>query len=112
MKLRPQSRAGSLRHRITVEKKTDGLDAWGGPITTWADHATIWAEVMYLSGSEFWAARQANSEASGKVRIRYRDDINPDTMRINYGGKILEILACYPFDYRRTELHILFKEEL
>lgn len=111
MKLRPQSKAGGLRHRVTFQTKTDALDSMGGPIVTWADHVTVWAEVMYMGGGEFWAARQANSEAQGRVRIRYRSDLNP-TMQIIYEGKTLEILSMIPYDARKTELHILFKEVL
>jgi SPP1 family predicted phage head-tail adaptor len=111
MKLRPQSKAGGLRHRVKFQKKTDGTDAWGGPTVTWSDHVTVWAEVIYMGGNEFWAARQANSEAQGRVRIRYRSDLNP-TMRIIYDGKTLEILSMMPYDSRKTEMHILFKEVL
>ena len=112
MSSKPQSVAGALRHRVTFQVKTDGEDAWGGPITTWADHVTVWGEVMHLSGGQYWAARQANSEAAGKVRIRYRSDLDPDTMKMIYDGNELEILSIVPVGAKKTELHILFKEVL
>ena len=111
MKLRPQSVAGGLRHRVKFQKPIPTEDARGGPVVEWADHVTIWGEVMYLSGTEYWAARQDNSRAEGRVRIRYRDDINP-TMRMVYDGRVLEILSLIPFGSRKTELHIMFKENL
>ncbi len=111
MSSKPQSVAGALRHRITIQQKTDGVDAWGGTVATWTDYVTLWAEVMHMSGNEFWAARQANSEIEGRVRIRYRDDIDP-TMRISYNGTILEILSVVPYDSRKTELHLMFREML
>ncbi len=111
MKLRSQSVAGGLRHRITIQEKVDGVDAWGGPTTTWPDYVTVWGEVVYMAGNEYWAARQANSEVQGRVRIRYRDDIVP-TMRVIHNGKTLEILSVVPYDSHKKELHLLFKEVL
>jgi len=110
-KLRPQSKAGGLRHRVTFQEPVNGFDSWGGPITTWVDYKTLWAEVIYMSGNEYWAARQANSEVQGRVRIRYRDDIKP-TMRMVYDGKAMDILAPMTYDSRKTEMHIMFKEQL
>jgi len=80
-------------------------------VETWADHATVWATVEYLSGRELWQAQQANSEANGRVRIRHRADVDP-TMRIIYGSKTLEIITVLPADTKNRELHLLFKEAL
>jgi SPP1 family predicted phage head-tail adaptor len=104
-------RAGSLKHRIVFEKPTITQDSMGGMVTSWATHATVWGEVIHLAGREYWQAQQANSEATGKIRIRYRNDITP-LMRVSFEGKVLQILTVYPFDSRRTELCMLFKEAL
>ncbi len=108
-KIRPQSVAGGLRHRVTIQQKTNSLDAWGGPVETWEDYVKIWAEVIFMSGGELWAARQSNPELEGRIRIRYRDDIN-SLMRVKHGNKTLEILSVIPFDSKHTFLHLLFKE--
>ena len=104
-------RAGSIRHRVTFQKLTETQDPMGGIVEGWTDHATVWAEVQYLTGREYWQAQQANSEAEGRVRIRHRDDIEP-TMRVVYGTKHLHILSPFTYDSKNREMHILFKEAL
>lgn len=108
-KLRPVSKAGGYRHRVKFQELVTGDDGWGGPTESWVDKFTVWAEVMYLSGGELWSARQSNSDVQGKVRIRTNDDIKAN-WRMVYDGRNLEILTIIPFDAKRTEQHILFKE--
>ena len=106
-----QVRIGALRHRVTFQRLTVTQDDYGGTVKSWVDHATVWAVVEYLSGRELWQAQQANSEASGRVRIRHREDIEP-TMRIVHGSKYLEIITVLPVDSKDREMHLLFKEAL
>ena len=118
--------AGELRQRLTFQSLTVGQDSYGGITESWLpiidptdpaynaaafEAATVWAEVEYLSGRELWQAQQANSEASGRVRMRYRSDIVP-TMRIAHGSKYLEIISVLPADNKGRELELLFKEWL
>jgi len=42
--------AGALRDRITFQKR--GNDANGDPLGDWADQFTVWAQLVYLKGSE------------------------------------------------------------
>lgn len=104
-------RAGNLRDYITIQSLTTGQDAYGGVTETWGTFVSVWAEVQYLTGNELWRAQQANSEARGKVRIRYRSDIKP-TMRIKHGDVYLDILTVLPLDNKSRELELLFKEWL
>ena len=106
-------RAGALRHRVTFQHKVFIQDPYGGQVQEWQNHATVWAEVGYsrVGSREFWDAQKANSEAQGAVRIRHREDINPD-MRMVYGSKVLEILVPFTYDTKNREMHILFKEAL
>jgi SPP1 family predicted phage head-tail adaptor len=119
-------RAGALRHRVTFQTLTLTQDDYGGMVQAWLpvvdstdpaynatafNAATVWAEVNFLSGREYWDAQKANSEAQGRVKIRHRSDIVP-TMRIVYGSKILHILAPFTYDTKNQEMHILFKEAL
>lgn len=85
--------SGKLRHRITLQSKgTPTRDAMGGEVVTWVDVATIWAEVMALSGRALIAAQQAQSEVTATITIRHRADVQPD-WRVRHGTDIYAIHA-------------------
>lgn len=85
--------AGDLDRRITIQQATSVADAFGEPIETWSDLATVWAEVVPLGGREFFEARQVNAEQTARFRIRYRADITRE-MRVLYDGKTYGIEAA------------------
>ena len=88
-------RAGRLNRRITLQSATEVRDAYGQAVKTWADVATVWAEVMPLSGREREIASQTAAETNVKFRIRWRSDITAD-MRVVYGGRNYEIVEPPP----------------
>lgn len=85
-------RAGRLRHRITFQ--TPGLvqDAESGEMLPGWD--AIWenvpASVEPLSARDLIAAQVGQSEASGRMVIRYRAGVLP-TMRILHRGDVYNI---------------------
>lgn len=88
--------SGKLRHRITLQSKgTPTRDAMGGEVVTWADVATVWAEVRALSGRALIAAQQAQSEVIATITIRHRADVRPD-WRVLHGSDIYTIHAIIP----------------
>lgn len=108
--------AGTLRHRVTLQRFEQGQDAYGGvlqdayggPVETWADVATCWAAVDALSGREFFATRQVQSEVSHKITLRHRSGVTPE-MRVLFGGKVFGIEAVLP-DSKSTRLVLMCKE--
>ena len=52
--------------------------------------ATVWAAVDPVSGREYYAAEQAQSEVTHKVRLRYRAGVTPG-MRVLLGQRRLHI---------------------
>ncbi len=109
MKDQSLSIAGKMRNRITFEQPVQTQDAAGGLTTIWTAAFTVWAEVKYLDGREYWQAQQANSEAEGRITMRYRADVTPD-MRIIYGTQTLHILAPFAADNKNKQMRVLFKE--
>lgn len=101
-------RAGTLRHRVTLQRFKQGQDAYGGPVETWTDVATIWASVDAVNGREFFAGRQVQSEVTHKITIRHRPDVTSE-MRVAHGGKVFGIEAVLP-DRRGTRLVLMCKE--
>lgn len=103
-------RAGSLRHRITLQKQERVIDEYGGvsPDLCWTDAATVWASFDRLSGQEFWASQQTQSEASVQIRIRYLPGVNT-TMRVTHKDVFYNIVGILP-DNKNRELILMCKE--
>jgi len=63
-------RAGTLRHRLTFQRRVVLPDEVGGEVESWGNIATVWARIEQLTGREFFAAQQINSEINTKITIR------------------------------------------
>jgi len=84
-------KAGKLRHKIQIQKKTAAQDNITGAVTyTWSKLADVWASIEPLSAREYIAAQAVQSKVSARITIRHRDDIDA-TMRIAHGNKIYNI---------------------
>jgi SPP1 family predicted phage head-tail adaptor len=107
-------RAGQLRHRVTIQRLVEGSpqqDAGGTPDDAWSEYFTCYAEVAPLRGRELIAAQQVNSEVTGTIRIRYRDDKTVTTaMRAVFESRNFDILAVVDPLERHRELVLYVKE--
>jgi SPP1 family predicted phage head-tail adaptor len=88
-------RAGSLNRRVTIQQHVTGTDELGGPIDTWEDVATVWANIRHLSGAESIRSDVSVSEVKASIRIRFRMDVTA-AMRAVYGTTIYDIRAVLP----------------
>jgi len=95
-------RGGKLRHRITVQKKTESRDSHGGVTYTWTNENSRWAEVQPLAGRELWQARQAQMHATLRVSMRYYPGLTSEH-RIIFGSRILNIEAVTNVGERNIE---------
>jgi len=103
--------AGELRQRLELQAPINSTNDMLEVIQTFATQATVWGAVEPLSGNLLFTAQQADSEVQGRVRIRYRSDIQP-TWRIKYGNRYLQILSIINPNERNRELYLLYKESL
>lgn len=105
--------SGKLRTRADVQNRTTARDGYGDALETWGTAATVWAEVVSLSGRELWAAQQAQADVTTRVRIRYRSDVtvSPRT-RIRIGTRVLNVQAAIDVDGRKRLLDLLCVEEV
>ena len=87
-------RAGSLNSRVTIRKRV-GTGSLGQPSNTWGDVATVWGDILHLSGSESIKAGAITSTVQASVRIRPRAGID-SSMRLVSGGVTYEIKAVLP----------------
>ena len=83
-------RAGRLRHRLTLHSKTETRDSYGASLVSWTKQGTVWGAIEPLSGREFFAQQQTQSEASVRIVMRYYSGID-ETWRISSGGKYYDI---------------------
>jgi len=83
--------AGRLDRRVTLQSATISKDAAGAPVSTWADLATVWANVRDLSGRDMIAAQQAGNAVSRVVTIRWRDGITAALRLLFSDGKTANI---------------------
>ena len=98
--------AHRLRHRVTIERKTAGADAWGQPVETWETVAIAPAEVWPLSGREYIAAQAEQAGVTTKITVRYQAGIEP-AMRITHDGKTYNIRAVLPDPTARRHLTLM-----
>lgn len=81
----------SLDRRITIQELTVTRGAAGGVVESYATVATIWAQKIEQSASEFRSASAVHTSQIRLFRARYRSDITTKH-RVVYGGKNHDIL--------------------
>ncbi len=104
--------AGALNKRIKISQLVTGspaVDEFGAPNTTWEELDTIWGAVEPITGREFWAQQQIQSEITTRIRIRYRNDI-VSGMRAEYNGKIYTIKYIIDNQESHKELQLMCSE--
>lgn len=76
--------AGDLDRRIRIEQATEtqAPDGSGEPETTWATVAEVWAQKDPLGGRELFTAQQVAAKVDTRFRLRWRNDVRPERMRI------------------------------
>lgn len=103
-------RTGKMRYRIMLQKQTEASDEYGNIRDVWEDICSVWADIVPVSGREYFAAEQNISETQFKIYIRYLDGITAK-MRIVEGWHIYEIMAVLG-DKRSGMLTLMSKEIL
>jgi SPP1 family predicted phage head-tail adaptor len=84
--------AGDLDRRVTLERATVTLDAFGGETQTWATLAEVWAQAMPVSDGEKWRAAEVAATISTRFRIRWRADLRVGD-RLIYDGRVFDIIG-------------------
>lgn len=104
--------AGKYRHRVLVQKPTETQNGYGEPILSWTLYIERWAEVQGRGGSEVFAARQVQPDATHIVRMRADDKSKQITpkWRIKHRDTYLNILSIDNKDDRDRELEMVCRE--
>lgn len=105
-------RAGRLRKRITIQKKTTVQDDYGAAVETWGapgdgEPAEMWGEVApVMTGTReafAAAAGQFQARLTAQIRLRWRT-LDPANYRLMADGDTYEIQAVMDPDGRQHEL--------
>ena len=105
-------KAGDLNKRIKISQLVTGspaVDEFGTPNRNWEEVDTVWAAVEPISGREYWAQQQVQSEITTKIRIRYRDDVAVG-MKAEYNGKTYVIKNIIDPKESHRELQLMCSE--
>ena len=105
-------RAGTLRHRVTLQSPAGSRDSVGERTTTWTDVATVWASVSPLTARELIAAGQPMGEVSHRVRMRHAAVIAAldSSWRVKFGERCLVVQGVRNIDERGREFELLCSE--
>lgn len=98
--------AGRLRNKVKLQALADVQDELGQPVQTWADVATVWADIRTMGGIESIKANASTSIIKASIRVRYRTDINAG-MRVLHGSTAYDIKAVLPDEGRKQYVDLV-----
>ncbi len=105
--------AGQLRHRLVLQARNPAGDGGGGQVgDPWAAPvtvATVWGDIMPLSGSERLRAMKLESRVTHRIAIRFRLGLTGD-MRFVFGARTFNIRAVVDVGERHRMLELLCEE--
>jgi SPP1 family predicted phage head-tail adaptor len=93
----------ALRDTVTLQSKSTSRNAIGEEVVSWADVATLRAEVKPIRGREWFDAAQVQQSVDLRVIIRTRTGVTAD-MRLRWKSESYDITAVIPGsgDWRGT----------
>lgn len=101
-------RAGSLRHRITIRRRTNTPDGAGGWTPSWTNvGVNLPADIVSINGKEAMVGQVLQSINTYKVTIRYMTGIKPADQITWDDGEELNILSCADPDGKRQRIEII-----
>jgi head-tail adaptor len=104
-------RAGLLRHRIGIQQHSGTRTAHGGTNQDYSEIASVWGEVVPLSGRELEFGRAVDARASHRITLRFAAvrEVTP-RHRLTARGRTFNILSILNLDERDRTLAALCEE--
>lgn len=91
--------SGAMRERVTIQKPVEQQSSFGETTLTWVDEATVYASIMGVRASDYFAAQQAGAIVTHRVRIRFFPGLNHQH-RLLWRGRVMEISSVLERDTR------------
>lgn len=104
-------RAGTLRHRVLIQKRDPSQSPSGAVSDGWVSVATTYAAIEPLTGRERLTADQVQAETTHRIIIRWRPGFDP-TYRIRFGDRIFHVESAISREERGRSLELLAREEV
>ena len=104
--------AGRNRRFITVQKRVQTQDPFGQPVDTWQDYVKLPADIIALTGREFFQAKAVGSDVTTRIMTRWYPGIKTDQRIICQDrrmNKTYDIEAVLP-DRLLTQLEIVCRD--
>lgn len=104
--------AGAYRERIVIEKSEYAEDEVGNQIAIWMEYYKGYAYMNNLSGSEYWAAAQTQSENTVMFIMRYRPllgSVRSKGYRLLHNGLEYNIISIDNVQYKNETIKIRAK---
>ena len=109
------TRAGALRHRITIYDIPPGTDATGELANPLAGDAlqalgTCWAKIEPLGGRELLTTQSTFGESTHRVTLRWPGFDIKQRMWIQFGSRWFDVVNGNNIEERNRRLEIICKE--
>lgn len=101
------TRAGRLRHWVTVRRPQQVQDTKGGYTTAWTQIARFKADIEGLAGREAMLADTLQGISAYRITARWRAGIRPSDQATLPDGTVLNIASATDPDGRRRDLVIM-----
>jgi SPP1 family predicted phage head-tail adaptor len=89
--------AGTLRHRIQIQRKVAGSDDGYRPRYDWQTIATVWAEVAPTTGTERERDDGIVTEQRYRIKMRHNPELRR-TDRILHRGEAIDLTSVIDID--------------
>lgn len=112
------SNPAKYRNRLTFEELSKSQDNEGNWVEGWGNSnlGSVYAQIRTIRGNEFIMAGANQVKVSARINIRYRKDIETkyfelgEKLRLNYNGRIFEIVYINNLEERNIELELIVNE--
>lgn len=102
----PYIRTGAMRHRASLQSRTESSDGAGGASISWATERDIWCEIREVNARERLEAMREESAVTHEIWARYATDVTADK-RLLHNSIAYNIRAVMDPDTRHEYLRIL-----
>ena len=102
-------RAGRLRHRLTLQSKTTTQDAYGAAVVSWADQGEVWGAIEPITGKEYFAQDQVQSEVRVRIVLRYTSGLDT-TWRVKHSGLYYDIVDVIDHDLQGRMMTLMARQ--
>ena len=105
-------RAGTLRHRLIIERPDPARDASGDELGAWVRVATVWSRIEPAGGRETRTADQIIGELGTRIVIRWAqglDSIAPKWRARHTGDspRVYDIVSVDHVGLGQREIHLM-----